>query len=170
MVLTIVMICIVVSMVVGPIMMFKPSKSQMRVAKLRELAAKKGLAVRLIVSNSEQTITAYTLKWPSQFVQRHRDKVNWQLERHDFTHGVHFSEEWDWANKTNIAPQCVHDAVREALTHLPLGIDVVGANQSGLEVHWNERCKGRSPEQCITEVCKWLDELRKRYAEACEAA
>ena len=168
--LTVVVIVFAVAMVFGPVMMLQPSKGQKRIAKTRQLANQKGLRVRLArIQDGNNSINAaiYSMPWPENTVKHCRGKLEWQLQKGQYAHDLHFAQNWEWTNSKR-APEVTYDVLRNALEKLPGNINILAANEGGLECAWNEKCfPGLDVEQSVEKMVSILSEIVSDYSQAC---
>lgn len=149
---------LVLVMLVGPVMMMRPSSAQRKQAELRSLAAQKGL----IVSGSEQgpqgqQYITYVLP-----VKRGKnDQTNWTLKRQKFAHEAHYCKEWDWLNSAIAGT--VHDeaALKNLLEQESQDFLTLSADRLGVGVGWNEKLNGRTAEVAIEQLKGFLLRVEK---------
>ncbi|ACR14201.1 conserved hypothetical protein [Teredinibacter turnerae T7901] len=158
----------VVAMVVGPVMMMQPNKQERRLARLRSLAAKRGLRVNIgqnPANGEPHQIAVYSrlLPPPPKSVER----PQWCVARQSLEHEINFSADWDWvaANRPDAALQA---ALKPWLLELPAAIRAVEMRESAVSVYWTESCWERqaqwqdSIEGCLGTIAKQLDWLAAR--------
>lgn len=121
-------------MVLGPVMMVRPTKRDSRLAKLRGIAAAQGLQVRM-VRQGDGEVAAYALPWPEMKARKFAGPVV-QLRRRHYSHGLHLADTWE------VQPAQLTEDLKAALTQFvnPLPDTVVGASlgEGGLALHWRE--------------------------------
>ena len=152
--MTVIVVLGVVALMVGPVMMVQPTKSQRITAELRSLAAKSGLNVRLAVDASSPVKGIYSIHWPPDIVEGMKD-VNWTLEKKSLSHEIHFQGYWDWVGE-NSADSAIYQVLHQAIDELPEGVFFINAQRWGFECGWDEMRRGRSSEQAVSELASWL--------------
>ncbi len=150
----VIFIVLAIALVVGPVMMFKPSRRDRQLATLRQSAALEGVVVRLReleVSGEKQAIAEYFLP----FHDKRATRNDWLLIQHSFTHELHFSQHWTWENSQKQAATDVHRRLKDQISTMPESILGVGATSAGVYLLWRER--GVS----VEEVLQRLTTLRE---------
>jgi hypothetical protein len=164
---TVIIVGLVIAMLVGPIMLIQPSRRQRRLAKLRSAAAVHGLGVRLMrmpegSALAGQEVALYYHQWPNNKSL----KQTWLLSRQSYSHGLHFAENWDWANERPASPGW-QEAIRRALPALPESVVGVEAASQSLGLCWLEQTGGKSVDEATAEISSYLKnlmaELQKRF-------
>ena len=128
-------IVLAIAMVVGPIMMFKPSARSRHLEALRAEAAAAGLKIRTTYyesRNKRQSVVVY-----SQFCEMPFGLAT--LRRHEFPHDIHFYKEWHWH-------ECDALSLTDAQSHYLKGLlqalpaSVVGVEMSpnSVGIWWRE--------------------------------
>ena len=98
----IIIIALAVAMVVGPVMLMRPSRLQQRQSRLRQYALEQGLRVQLqplpdgAASPDERQMLPVYLLPPAPAAGGSRRLPPWLLIRHAISHDIHFSGHWDW--------------------------------------------------------------------------
>ncbi len=149
----------VIAMVVGPIFMLQPSARDRRLSQLRQTAAQKGMSVRLgslALTSGKRTLAVYSLAMPKST----QLQVNFSLIQQGFIHDLHFNQQWDWANKKQIAPAKYQRVLFALLDQLD--VDNLNKHILGLEftptsvgVYWDER--GMEIEKIEELLCSYRD-------------
>ena len=152
-----ILILLAIVMVVGPIMLMKPSAGQKKIADLRQVAAKMGLKVRLdtyISGNQKQSVAVYSL-----FEDLLEDTGCYLLWRKNYAHGIHFHQDWEWQklasdNPANLSPEQLE---RVHLWLESLAKEVVGVeiNKRLVGLWWQEQNASYS----LTDIHSKLKEL-----------
>lgn len=140
---------LVFAMLVGPIMMLKPSRRQHQLAALRQEAAHLGLNVELQKLGG-RTLAMYEVPWPREGDQKFNGE-SWALDKGTYEHEIHFDHRWQWRG-SRTAPDALHDHLRQALHSLPAGVEAVEATSGGLGCAWTE--SGGSRE--LGAIAEWL--------------
>jgi len=128
-------ILLVVAMLVGPIMMLKPSGRQRQLAALRQEAAQMGLSVELETLKG-RNLAAYQAPWPREDGQKFKGE-GWALDRAEYEHEIHFDGRWQWRD-SKAAPASLHELLHQALRSLPANVHTVEATRLGLRCAWTE--------------------------------
>ena len=164
-----IVIFLAICLIVGPIMMVMPSKSQTRTAKLRAAAMDLGFRVRLtkLSSKTASDIHAvYSLAWPDSFGLDKRQNTNWKILDTGMEHDIHFFGRWEWQNDK--APRWSHTIVNELLKTKPRGVSEISANGAGIECTWDEKKGVESDEKTLQELFNWLNSGREQYVRLCK--
>jgi hypothetical protein len=147
------------AIVLGPLLMFKPTSNMQRIAKLRQKAAQMGLVVR---AHHHPSITAegewmlYLLTWPS--FTNPAKLATWVLLRKNFSHDIHLKGQWDFQPP---APgEAIGQTLKTHLESLPEHIMGIEATRTGVGVYWNERGGDRH----LALIYSWLDDLVSNLA------
>lgn len=140
---------LVFAMIVGPILLIKPSPRQQRIAQLRTKAGSLGLRVSL-QNHAGQSIAVYEKPWPRNEQQRYGGQ-EWSLERQSYQHEIHFNEWWAWKGNKPRA-DAVLAILQEKLTELPKGVMAIEANGLGLRCYWSEQ----GTEETLKQLAGWL--------------
>lgn len=152
----VVILLLVLAMMVGPIMMLKPSRRQQQLAHLRQEAAQLGLRIEL-QSLAGRELAVYELRWPSEAEYKFSGE-GWALDKLVYDHGIHFDGRWQWRDARQ-APEAIHGLLREGLQRLPAGVQAVEATHLGLRCAWVEN--GGSRELGL--VAQWLRDYSQRF-------
>jgi len=142
-----------IALTVGPIMMFKPSAREQRLATLRQSAAQKGIGVRLVsekASSSKQPLMVYSKSLPP----RSSVGVEWLLLKSTLSHEVNFYQDWDWVDSTQSAPQQYQQAIRHLIRTLDGPIWGIELTHHAVGVWWNEE------HLALHQIEELLDELQ----------
>lgn len=138
MLITWVVIGLAVMMVVGPVMMIRPSVSQKKTASLRTAASEAGLIVKLGRSDFPESNGAiYTLPWPEEAKAYQRQLNAWALVKGKYEHDIHFAGAWDWQGKQPAADK-LWPLIEGTIQPLPASITAFGMNNVGVFMLWNE--------------------------------
>jgi hypothetical protein len=138
------LICFAIAMMVGPLMMMRPSAAQGRIARLRALAQHAGLRVRLDrnpFDGSAANLAVYFLP----FAQTKSDKQikipEFSLFRKNFEHDLHFYKSWDWQNKPQLT-SAMEQSFLEWVSTLAPCIQGVECHKAAVGLFWNEKGLG----------------------------
>lgn len=146
---TVIASVLVVAMLVGPVMMLQPNKQQKRLAKLRSIANKRDLRVRIAqnpASGEPRQIAVYSFRVPRELGD---SKIKpWSLSRQNLEHELNFVADWDWVGAAR-PPKELRAAIREWLLELPAPIRAVEVSDVVVEFYWTEACWHRTD--------KWAD-------------
>ncbi|UTA49380.1 hypothetical protein L1F30_07545 [Simiduia sp. 21SJ11W-1] len=149
------LIIAVVALAVGPVMMFKPSGGQRKLAKLRGIANRAGLRVRLASGNNKAL--AGTALYAMPWVHKPLRSLQWALVRKDYVHEIHLNDVWSWENSTQV-PDAVKALLAEEIPALPVSVMGVSAGAEGLGVNWSER----GSEVELQAIMAWLTEMQNK--------
>lgn len=142
-----------VAMVVGPIMMLRPSPSVTALANMRTRASQLGVSVRMPPRQADGALVKgaiYSLPLTTALRKR-EDIEHWCLRRLTHSHEIHFHAFWDWEGKGRAGDR-IAAALVPQLDKLPEGIDMLELNLSGVGVHWDERRRGAEPEEAVGKI------------------
>ncbi len=133
--MAVIVICLVFAMMLGPLMLMRPSPYQQKLAVLRNKAASAGLRVQL-QSFKGQSLAVYQKPWPSDGSRAWRSH-EWMLELKGYAHDIHFLGCWDWLGEPSPAEQSA-TCIQRAVQSLPSGVVYLSATKLGVSVYWNE--------------------------------
>lgn len=151
-VIGIILIVLVIAMVVGPIMMFRPSGRDRYLASIRQQAVELGIRVKLIPDlEGHKKTAAYSLSFPSK---QNLPRKTWVLLRASYEHDVHFYKDWDWAKGSNKVGENMWADIREFLSELPPCIVGVELAPHSLSLYWSES------DWTVNELKAHLDRLK----------
>lgn len=128
----IIIVVLVIAMSVGPIMMMQPSKSQQRLAKLRQSAASLGFKVGSSSLKTDDGVLCwfYWLPLPEE------SELNPLLcVKNNYEHGMHLAKYWSVRSgdaKTNKAE------LEQCLSAMPAAVYAFELNENVIGVHWTE--------------------------------
>lgn len=144
----------VVALAIGPVMMFQPSASQKKLARMRAFANQQGVRVSLASKAiSELSGSAcYSLPW----IDRSLHKLSWQLVRKSYSHGLHLNEFWSWQSGVATGPAI--DVLSQQIALLPDSVVSVMASPAGLGVYWKES----GAEKELEFLLAWLLETQQK--------
>ncbi len=153
-------IIFVVAMVVGPVMMLRPSPAMTILAQMRTRANQLGLSVRVPRRNAaNEPVKGCIYSIPlSQRMRKHDQFENWMLTRLSHAHDIHFHKDWDWVGDGRPLDAFVK-ALPGILEALPEGIALLECNHGGLGVHWDEKRRGDSSEDAVDKIHALLQSL-----------
>jgi len=163
---------LVVLMVVGPVMMIRPTPRQRRVTQLRGAALPAGMTVRMgrlkesVGSQNSYSIAIYCLPVPEVMKKAIKDtpRFNWRLLRRSMSHELHLAHYWDWEDRAN-APSEINNKLLEWLTTLPKSVRAVEMTCYGPGFYWTEQALGiglgdgssdRDGNESVTSEIKYL--------------
>lgn len=165
-----VIVVLAVLMIVGPLMAIRPTKSQNRLAALRQLALKEGLSVRMRQDPSaykKGLVAVYTLHLPGHQSNQDGEKPQqksvrkanrWLLARREYSHELHFQGEWDWVGEER--PELsLQNFLKEHVVELDESFLAVESSGHSFGLYWTERLAGRTAGQRIQELASWLKVL-----------
>lgn len=165
-------VVLAVLMMVGPLMAIRPTKSQSRLAGLRQLALKEGLSVRMRQDPSayqKGLIAVYTLHLPGHQNNQTGEKPpeqnknvrkanRWLLTRREYSHELHFQGEWDWRGEDRPALS-LQKFLKQHVMELDDSFLAVESSGHSFGVYWTERLAGKTAGQRVGEVAAWLKAL-----------
>ena len=149
-----------VAIVVGPIMLIKPSNRAQRQAALRTQAGVHGLMVAMVkVGAYDQPLAGYTLPLQRKAGQR---IATWQLERKTFKHEGHFLDDWDWfgTGRPLVGASQDFTNLRAILAQVIPEIVAVGENRAGVYLVWTERGIAGESQDAVATVTSILEQLQ----------
>lgn len=133
-------VVLAVAMIVGPIMMMKPSGRQTQLAAMRQEALMQGMQTSLVAvpkalqgATHAPMIAVYYKRW---------EGFKWNgdtalLLRLGFEHDIHFSGPWDWA-ENHRAEITSDEMMRELLKSLPSSVLGIEFGPLGVGLYWLE--------------------------------
>lgn len=156
----------VIAMVVGPIMMLRPSPSVSKLANMRTYASQKGIGVRMpsrekLAPGTQGPGLAgaiYSLALTSTLRKQSEGLGAWCLKRQSHEHEIHFHKSWDWEGKGKVS-DAITPILIQQLDLLPDSIGMLQFNITGLGVLWDERCRGAEPEVAVDAIHALLKSL-----------
>lgn len=158
---SILIIVFVIAMVVGPLMLMRPSPSVVRIAKLREQAQQLGLRIHLDKNpfssnsfNNNSVLAVYSLCWE----KKPQAPKEFSLFRKGFTHEIHFLNEWDW-NKRDVLTATQTAKLKMLLESLDSNITGVVCTRSSVGLYWNESLSGRMAADALAALKATLTQL-----------
>ena len=137
---------LVVMMVVGPVMMIRPTPRQRRLTQLRGTALPAGMSVRMarlkegVGSHDSYSIAVYSLPVPEELKKTIKDtpRFNWRLLRRNMSHELHLAHYWDWEDRAK-APLEISNSLLDWLTTLPKSVRAVEMTGYGPSLYWTEQ-------------------------------
>lgn len=143
---------LVLCMILGPILLLKPSPGQQRLARLRGRAPDLGLKIHMVRLGGEE-LAAYQLPWPAE--GKRYARPDWCLERKNYAHDIHLCQYWYWVDSRETKPDVIQ-VLEQRLPLLPASIKGVEAGRQGVSCYWDER-GGVSTQDAMT---AWLRETQ----------
>lgn len=158
----IVFVVLAVAMVLGPIMLMKPSGRQRQLAGFRQEALEQGLQSRISSVPSElkaftvaPTIAVYQQRWHEK---RFKAEGSYLLYRTGFQHDIHFYKQWDWMDG-QAAEGKVNQALKSCLDSLPESILAIEITALGIGFFWLEKsCTVEQLKAFYLPVINWVEE------------
>lgn len=163
-----IMIAIVIAMVVGPVMMLRPTPGMNLLANMRTHASKLGMNVRIPPRHEDGSPpkgAIYSLP-VSEALRKRGDMEAWVLVKHSMTHEIHFFEQWDWQGKGRLAEKAQKSFALWVQTLPSESISQVECNVAGVGVLWNEKARGRTAEEAVDDIYALLKSLVKLLEES----
>jgi len=154
----IIILIVAVGLVLGPVMMMRPSPAQKNRESMRLVARAEGVhySIRNLPQQADEQekpapIAVYFL--PPAEANPSLD--NWMLLRTRYQHDIHFLGWWAWRDGNR--PLGVEETVlREHLGGLPGSVKAVSGGAEGLSVYWDET----GGEPVLKQVLKLLKALQ----------
>lgn len=147
-----IIIVLVIAMVVGPVMLMRPSKRDQYLAKLRASAREQGVQV----SSSRLKDASGSLCWFYWRPLENKDENNKPafepivLERKSYAHDLHVADYFE-ITKGDSVPV----GFESILKHLPDSVQGVELNRHAIGVHWSER----GGEEVLADIAEALTQL-----------
>ncbi|WP_299975341.1 hypothetical protein [uncultured Pseudoteredinibacter sp.] len=158
----IIFVVLAVAMVLGPIMLMKPSGRQRQLAGMRQRALELGLQSRIATVTGglkhftvAPTIAIYQKRWVDK---RFCPERSLMLVRSSFAHDVHFHGVWDW-KEGDVAALSLSQAMSNCLDELPESVLAVEFTPLGVGLYWLE--KGAKVDDLLPAfpvLMAWLEE------------
>lgn len=152
-----IIICLAIAMMLGPVMMMRPSASQTRLAALRTQANALGYRVRIAEdprAGRDAQIAVYSLPWNKD----DKNRPEWKLVKQNISHELHFLNYWDWQGAGR-----PHVDIQEALKHFLNGVDMklvaIGASRSGVDAYWEEKLSGEESQVALERLRSLLQKI-----------
>lgn len=153
-------IIMAVSLIVGPIMMVRPSESQKKLALLRKLANEVGMSVSSAEVSSDSS-TRGLMRYVLMHKKTMSDLKTWALVKRPIDHELHFLGRWDWVTQQFWDTNELHlKRLREIIEQFPNDIVYVGVSELGVEVQWRERTKSGEEQNTIETLKSFLLEIK----------
>ncbi|GAA6152646.1 hypothetical protein [Pseudoteredinibacter isoporae] len=157
----IVFVILAVAMVLGPVMLMKPSGRQRQLARLRQQALEAGVQSRIssvpkdIASyTAAPTIAVYQKRWQGM---RFTEMETSLLYRTRFSHDIHFHGVWDWQEGAAI-PGRPDEALKALLDRLPDSVLAVEISTLGVGLFWLEKgCSVDELETFYPTIIAWVE-------------
>lgn len=147
----------VVAMMVGPIMLMRPSSHQKKLAKLRFQAQQAGLLVHIGEerSASGRNLAEYLLprKKPSMTLPE------WRLRKQSTPHEIHIAEYWRWVGQAPSLNAPMTEQLTQLVHSCPNGVLAFGVNRVGVFICWTEQLSSQTPQDVTSGIKTWLDQL-----------
>ncbi len=140
---------LVLSMMLGPVMLMQPSRSQREQASLRALALRQGLQVSASQVESADEIRCWCYAHP---VPAGRRLQPFSLTRKTYSHGLHLAD--CWALEQGDLEDAQRAALAPWLKSLPASVWGLSSNGTQLGLHWTEQ----GGEAQLMKLMLWLDE------------
>ncbi len=161
--LPILIVCMAIAMILGPIMLMQPTQQQRRSAARRQHALSLGLRVHLQpppvkcgLGPEVKQVAMYCLPWKDSRMGRSQ----WVLVRTRFSHDLHFCGAWDWEVKADEKWQ-LSGLNADHLALLGDDILAVAAGPQGLCCYWRES----GDLDRVDSVAVWLKDTADQLSE-----
>lgn len=142
-------IALSVIMLVGPIMMVKPTPGQRALSELRNAAQKMGLRVSMVpnpVADEPTFLANYSLAIEDK--PDAKPVRAWKLIRKGFEHEMHFCGVWDWQTESKATNE-LSRILPELLQALPESVCALEKNRLGAGIVWSEQRKGQAADDIL---------------------
>ncbi len=151
-----VIIILAVAMVVGPVLMMRPTPAQKNQERLRAAAFAKG--IRVAVRNLPQQASEIekSASVPVYFFVPHNHKLNddWFLLRTSYSHDIHFLHWWEWRGDMRASdPELA--VLKQYLPALPESVRALSVGGQGVCIYWQER----GGEKVLHQIIELLEAL-----------
>lgn len=168
--LAVIFAVLALAMIVGPLMMLRPSPRQAQLIKLRGIAADRGLRVQMLdnptarvesdaASSKPEMVAAYGMQLQAD-ADSPLGALRWMLARTAFSHGIHLGGVWDWSVKEKTAP-IEEETLLAFLQNLPKSVLAVRQDGDAISILWSERVpQGETLEQAFETLYQSLLQLR----------
>jgi hypothetical protein len=136
----VIIMIVVVAMVVGPIMMMRPSPAQKHTEQLRAAALAQGIGVSVRNLPQQATEIEKPAAVPVYFFPpvNHHLKDDWFLLRTHYAHDMHFLNWWAWQGEWR-ATDNEQAVLREYLPLLPESVRGISLGSKGVCIYWQEQ-------------------------------
>lgn len=149
-------LCII--MLVGPIMMVRPTPGQRALTDLRARAQKMGMRVQMTpnpTGDDPKYIASYCLAVPVEEQDANKPPQVWRLVRKGFEHEMHFAGVWE-CNGLPELPLSAQQALSPLMGSLPDSVCSLEKSRLGASVAWHERRNGREVDDVLEALLKVL--------------
>lgn len=147
-------ICLSVALMLGPLMLMRPTKSQQRTAAIRLAAQGKNLRIGMEKDPRSQTnrsLMVYSLLTQEDDSAEPEKLSDWFLLKQKFTHELHFQDNWDWLGSDRPDAR-TQEMLAQQLCQLPPGVIAIKKNRLGVHLFWNESLLGKTPEMAVEQL------------------
>ncbi|MBB6521576.1 hypothetical protein [Pseudoteredinibacter isoporae] len=158
----IVFVILAIAMVLGPVMLMKPSGRQRQLARLRQEALENGLQSRISSVPKElgsytaaPTIAVYQKRWLDR---RYTGTETLMLYRTAYSHDIHFHGVWDWQEGVTMSSM-PNEALKNNLDALPDSVLAVEISTLGVGLFWLEKgCSVETLSSFYPAIMNWVEE------------
>lgn len=148
---------VVVALVVGPILMMRPTPVQKNKEHLRSIAAAKGIGFSVKNLPQQAGELEAPAPIPGYFYPPAGDsETDWLLLRAKYSHEIHFLQHWAWQGDAR-ASQSEQRLLEQQLPLLHESVMAVSAGSKGICVYWREK----GGEQALEQIMSLLEELKR---------
>lgn len=148
-----IIIVLVIAMVVGPIMLMRPSKRDQYLALLRARARSKNLSVSASSVKDEEGVPCW-FYWLAVGQDEEGSDKRVQspllLVRKSYAHDLHVAQYYEYAKGSRVP-----DGWEALIADMPASVRAIELNRHALGVHWNER----GGEAVLDEIAARLGQL-----------
>lgn len=150
--IAILIICVAMAAVIGPVLIMKPSKRQKNLANLRAKAATLGLRVQM-AKFKDGTIAVYEKPWP--LTEKVKKRIQpWRVDKMPYVHDIHIAEYWNLTGEAELNAD-LKLKLPALFAKLPEGVLAVEVTRLGARCYWNER----GGEQALQVLADWLEDF-----------
>jgi hypothetical protein len=149
----VIVILLVIAMVVGPVSMMQPNRSQRRREQLRRRAREMGLTVSLLPPPPLATDTEPPAAMPVYSLITSSAQPCWSVRRTEYAHESHLNQWWQFVGAT--PPEPLLSRIQNTLKDLPSGVLALRMSSRQIEAFWRES----GDEQAVAQLLECLREL-----------
>ena len=150
------------ALVLGPVMMVRPSGTQARLAKIRTTASQMGLQVSMVpkkelglLDDKGKRGACYSLLFKQKLPPQPASARHWQLLKRPYEHAIHFKQQWDWGGSGR-APEVLLPEITALIDQLPEGVTGLTFSEAQVSCIWDERCGALSEQEAVGQVAAFL--------------
>lgn len=149
---------VVIALIVGPVMMLRPTPEQKNREALRAIAAAKG--IRFTIKKLPQQATEMESPAPTSVYffapVNHQESDDWLLLRATYSHEILYLRGWEWQGDVR-PPAAEQEVLKKYLPLMSDDVRAVSAGSQGICVYWHEK----GGEAALAPVIGLLEALRQ---------